>query len=364
MDVSVRHFKLLSALLTLLIGCQSTDPSIELLESELRRMEDQLYAMDRQLDQTCMQLSSARNSNRALQREVKELRIGGGKPSAATPSSAAPSTEQDLAPPRVNVPSVDDFDSDKLEVPRIDLGPDTVPQSILPPKDTTPPVVEEDLDNYTQDGDVDIRVTRIVLNSRLTGGYNFDGQPGDDGLLLVVEPQNAAGQYVPLPGDLEIEVLDPQKSGPDARIARWEFDSSETVVTMRKSLLGRGMHLQLPWPGDRPSSENLRLNVHYKPPTGEKLSAKRLFRIDLVATQTEPHSANGRLPDQFVPNRPPRVSQLLPEQMFTMPTAPLSERIPWRASAPESFRGIPQTAIRPEDLRATRTPRPRWQPYR
>ena len=78
MDVFERHRRLLLIAVITFAGCQTTDPSVELLESELRWMEDQLYSLDRQLDRTCMQLASAKNSNRALQRELAGLKNAAG----------------------------------------------------------------------------------------------------------------------------------------------------------------------------------------------------------------------------------------------------------------------------------------------
>ena len=115
----------------------------------------------------------------------------------------------------------------------------------------------------TQQVPADVNVSRIVLNSRLTGGIDLDGQPGDDGLLVVIEPQNAAGHYLALPGDVSIDVIDPSRSGIDGQIARWDFDATETTTRMKQTLLGRGIHLELPWPEDRPASARLKVQVRY-----------------------------------------------------------------------------------------------------
>jgi len=55
MDVDVRcKVWIIVLLLVAGSGCKSQpNPSIELLESELRWMEDQLYAMDYELSQRC-----------------------------------------------------------------------------------------------------------------------------------------------------------------------------------------------------------------------------------------------------------------------------------------------------------------------
>jgi hypothetical protein len=365
---------MLAALAALLVlaGCQTTDPSIELLESEMRWMEDQLYALDQQLDQTCLQLASARNSNRALRRELAELKrqqtVAPGTspaPAAAGPRPAAPAEEL-LTPPAVDVPNVEQFDERELQPPKVELGPSDAPTEGPPPA-RRPPQIDRDLDDFSRGADVDVKVARLVLNSRLTGGYDFDGHPGDEGLLLVVEPQNAAGQYLPFPGELEVEVTDASRGGPEARLARWEFDASETVGAMKKSLFGRGIHLQLPWPGALPSSEKLLVSVRYTPQTGDSLVARREIRVDLIARRsTQGTTLSKGLPDAFLPASVSRPSQLLPEQALTAPAAPLdgpSSSALTDRSAPATS-AIPYTATQPASGPSTRSRTPRWAPFR
>ena len=71
-------------------------------------------------------------------------------------------------------------------MPRIEMGTEDPIDADPPPDNAPPPKLDDgldaDFDDFTRHGDVDIRVTRIVLNSRLTGGYDFDGKPGDEGL--------------------------------------------------------------------------------------------------------------------------------------------------------------------------------------
>jgi hypothetical protein len=372
MDVFVRQCVVMPAALAALLalaGCQMTDPSIELLESEMRWMEDQLYALDQQLDQTCLQLASARNSNRALRRELDELKRQQA-PAAVTPRPRAPA-EESLAPPAIDVPNIEQFDERQLQPPKVDLGPSDAPSSDAPsqapPSAAGRPRIEQDLDDFSRGADVDLKVARIVLNSRLTGGYDFDGRPGDEGLLLVVEPQNAAGQYLPLPGQLEVEVTDPSRGGSEARLARWEFDASETVRAVKKSLLGRGIHLQLPWPGALPRSETLLVSVRYTPPTGESFAARREIRVDLIAQrQNQEATISAGLPDAFLPVSPPRLSQLLPERALSAPAAPLDgpSSLDIRDRSAPGASPIPYTAAQPGSGQAVRNRTPRWVPFR
>ena len=236
MDVYVRHALIAIALFLVASGCRGTDSSIELLESELRWMEDQIYTMDRELAHAQAKLDSAQRYNESLKKELVKATKNGTSQNRPTPADSQPSRGSDL------------YDESDLVIPEIDLGtneeepdidtgdateesleelpsntpaestestegfqvPDDseiLPSQPAPSDDATTPSEDVDfkLEEFTrgEGGEVrsqDIRVERIVLNSRLSGGYNFDGKPGDDGLLLVIEPQNMAGQYLPLPG--------------------------------------------------------------------------------------------------------------------------------------------------------------------
>src|SRR5690606_23191156 len=142
--------------------------------------------------------------------------------------------------------------------------PSTIPDPAAPSPADSRPRLDPDLDQNGLDSAqhrTATPVARIAVNRHLTGGYDFDGRPGDEGVLVVVEPLDVTGQHVAVPGDLVIEVRDPDRPGPVARVARWEFDRQETAGLFQRSLLGRGIHLKLPWPGAPPDTERLLLSV-------------------------------------------------------------------------------------------------------
>ncbi|MCA9215287.1 MAG: hypothetical protein KDB27_19605 [Planctomycetales bacterium] len=305
MNTARKLLLVLAVASTGLFGCQATpDPSIELLESELRWYEDQLYLMDRQLGQCCQQLESTRRYNAALQAEIATLsssedpvpepakpknrpldllkNLGSGK---AKKSSAGDSENY-------QVPSVMHGSDDAESVDDANLGPDNADPSgsgQTPPND----VYDEELHDFLPDeisGSAmfgDNFVTQVVFNSQLTGGHNVDGRPGDDGLYVVLEPKSLSGQYVPAPAELTIEVFDgTESSNTSTRLARWDFDVADTTAAMRKSLLGQGIHLQLAWPAETPESTELTLRAKYIRADGKRLTATRTVRVDPLGVRS------------------------------------------------------------------------------
>ena len=296
---SVLCFLLLST------GCQSVDPSVELLESELRWLEDQLYLLDDQLEQKSAELESCRRYNQSLEAE----RIRGSSSSDSDDSGGIGSIlrnrsdddyddsgygdDSDASDDGRDADDDADDDEINLQPPQIDDGVEGMPNievtfpdegAAVPPRLETdehkawPTEQYEDSSMSAGLNGGQLRVSQIVLNSRLTGGYDFDGQPGDEGLLVVIEPRDASGKYVPLPAPVSVEVFDENE-----RIARWDFDISETTSKMRTTLLGRGIHLELPWPIQPPSNTQLRVVAKYDDfATRRELIAKRTVRVDLM----------------------------------------------------------------------------------
>ena len=192
-------------LLLVVTGCRTPDPTVDLLESELRWMEDNLYQLDYQLDQCYEQLESARRYNASLRQELAAARRKPG-PTDATETGEDDTgydeeSEEDLY--RFDAPVVELGDPDDEQngtESRDGTGEQSIPNLDLqlPESDQDPAAPQEDSTRLDSDPE---RVTKILLNRRLTGGYDFDGRPGHEGVMVVIEPQNAQGQYVSTPGE-------------------------------------------------------------------------------------------------------------------------------------------------------------------
>lgn len=272
------------------------DPTIELLESELRWMEENLYHLDDQLDRCLDQLESARRNNAVLRTELAELRRASNATERATTDAmegpfdeerdfdpeqllkmdpvvelGAPSQRPDQGEPPPTIPPEDEIDLQGIPDPELIPGQGEGPAA-QPNESPENPFDAEDLDDANE-------VKRILLNRRLTGGYDLDGKSGHDGVIVVIEPQDAFAQYVRVPGHVTVEVRDPQQSGLPGRVGKWKFDAIETLGLMKKTLMGRGVHLQLPWPGDPPLNDELQLSVRYELVDGRTLKSQMMLRL-------------------------------------------------------------------------------------
>jgi len=286
------------------VGCRSNNADRAYLYQELREQEDEIYALEDQLKQQEAKLASCHRANQSLRREG-----AGGQDDGNLSPSSIPQTFQppkiDFVPPTTPDTDAPAYEPSKtplpktpttlpLEAPGFDLpdAPDVKqsegsenrqssynelsPRKAAPRDGASRPrftqAEEEEITDY--------HVDHITLNRQLTGAHDRDGHPGDEGVYIVVEPRNAADQVIDVPGKLTIVVTDPSKRGPDARIARWDYTMEEAADSFRQSIFGRGMHLELPWPGDPPQGRELSLFVRFVTDNGRRLIVEKSIQAD------------------------------------------------------------------------------------
>lgn len=228
-------------------GCKS-DPHQELLERQLRIQEDKIYELEAELE--------------ACQHGGVGPKIFEG-PLRLEPTPADPPSEE---APSVELPPSAEDDED------FDGAPPFTPPQIEPPGPGVPEARGEPPSRGPQ---------RITLNPRLTGGWNADNEPGDEGIMAVVEPVDGKGNVIRARGEVSIVVLDPQRSGPAARVARWDFPAEDAAAHFEKTLLGHGMHFELRWPGPLPRHRKLMLYVRLVDEDGRELRTEQEIHVDL-----------------------------------------------------------------------------------
>ncbi|MGW8257985.1 MAG: hypothetical protein ACWGMZ_10905 [Thermoguttaceae bacterium] len=124
-------------------------------------------------------------------------------------------------------------------------------------------------------------VRQLFLNRMYTRGYNADGQPGDNGVVVVLDPRDAKGRRLEAAAEVSVALLDPAKNGEEARVARWDFSAEETARCFRDNGTERGMYLQCPWPANPPEHKRLHLFVRYTTSDGRKLQVDQPIEISL-----------------------------------------------------------------------------------
>lgn len=292
----MNHFLRCVALLLLAAGCR-TSPRQELIEQEHRFLEDKIWQLKGLIDEYELQLDSCQRENESLLKELGELRTNGRRRSGGR-------SEGELTPP-----AVEDADAAPYEGPPIISPPSPdVPEGehiVLPEgissddAAASEEAIEQDrraagraigrpqagrvnrrLSSHGASEPQDEVVAQITLNRKLTGGHNVDAQPGDEGVMVVVEPLNAAGELIEVPGAVSIVVLDPAIEGEAARVARWDFTSREAAKHLKRTPMGDGLHFDLRWPHSPPSHRLLNLYVRYTTADGRRLQVEKQIDIE------------------------------------------------------------------------------------
>jgi hypothetical protein len=257
----MRTFKLaLLSLPLLALGCR-TNPNEMQLERESRMLEDKIFHLESLLDDCHSAREATIRENEALKKEL----AGGDRGAGSS-----------YAPPSVEVPSSGKEPSRRSRRKESEV-PLEAPTIELPEGSDTPPMGSGS-DNAPAAA-VEGTPTTLVINKRLTGGMDRDGQPGDEGILVVVEPRDAAGQLVKTPGTVSVVVLDPAEQGPAARIARWDFAADEVTGHFQNTVFGRGLQFELPWPDNPPKNRDLQLFVRFTTASGEKLTSETKIQV-------------------------------------------------------------------------------------
>ena len=122
-------------------------------------------------------------------------------------------------------------------------------------------------------------VAQITLHPALTGGIGTGGRPGDEGLLVVVEPRDFGGNIVNAPGNISVALLDPALTGEQAG---WRVGilPRRRPKGMIRTGSQPGIHLRLPWIST-PAHDRLKVFVRYTTRDGRKLQAERLIGVAL-----------------------------------------------------------------------------------
>ncbi|MGO8750157.1 MAG: hypothetical protein ACLQNE_29780 [Thermoguttaceae bacterium] len=288
----------ITSLACLIAGCR-TDPALNGLEKENFYREVQKdeaeAARDKAQaarDKAQAALDACRRENALLKKQLEEMgasdrpRSPASRGSDTTPSGTPQSLDPDDArPPTIEVPL--------LPLPS---GPSSQRPKETPPSPIAPKNGSASGNGPTIRGAALVKadnreVHRVTLNPSLTGGYNKNRLAGDDGLIVVIEPRDAAGNFVAAAAPVSIVLLDGALTGEASRVARWDWTAAEFAARYRKTPLMEGFYLEMPWPAASPAHGDLHLFVRYNTDDARKLETDRPVHIALAGRPAERWSA-------------------------------------------------------------------------
>lgn len=132
-------------------------------------------------------------------------------------------------------------------------------------------------------------ITEIIVNRHASVGQNLDGQSGDEGLNLLVQPRTADGSIHVVAGELSVDLVNPNAPLDDQTIGHWQFLPSETELFFASDRReGEGILLHLPWEQNLPTHRSLVVTVSFTTPDGRKLSTSTRLHVDPPAADYSP----------------------------------------------------------------------------
>ncbi len=123
-----------------------------------------------------------------------------------------------------------------------------------------------------------VRIDHLAINSWLTGGRNTDGQPGDDELVVMIQPRDRDNEPVKLPGTLRLQLTDPAAPKGSRQIGAWTFTPEQCRTYWLGSMLSRGFLFKLPWQSP-PTRKRLLLHSRFDTTDGRRFDADLLIHI-------------------------------------------------------------------------------------
>ena len=286
--------------LSLFSGCRTnprTQRETALLRAEILDLEDQYYSMKSRYESTVRQLRECRGEPVDAPIDGltgSEMMLNGpyGECLDCEPGVVIQDSETYLESPGTAPQSLDTFR--EAEPPASfdtdGASPSSRPLEELPPAENVPQSGSRDrLDLEWGDEAVNLQTTvhGVVINPRFTYASNVDGRQGDDGLVLLVQPQAENNRPVTVPGQLIVEIVDPAGSRDHRRIGRWEFTQEELRLFADQNHKGYTLHL--PWDRTIPKSSRLRVLVRFITTAGKRLDSSSEFQLTPPSNDYSPN---------------------------------------------------------------------------
>ena len=112
----------------------------------------------------------------------------------------------------------------------------------------------------------------------MTSGQDRNGQPGDEGLSVLLTPVDAHGDLVKLAGDVELDLFDMTRPSDQQRLGQWRFSLDEVRGHWHKGFLSAGYLFQVDWQTP-PSSPELTLHARMTVADGRQFDATTQVKV-------------------------------------------------------------------------------------
>lgn len=118
---------------------------------------------------------------------------------------------------------------------------------------------------------------------RHSGGYDEDGRPGDDGIIVYVRPIDADGHVIKAAGDIYVQLWDLADTAAQGPIGEYVLDVDHARQAWYGRLMTHHFKVKCPWRnGIPPKHPELTVRVQFVDYlTGQTLRAQRVVTVTL-----------------------------------------------------------------------------------
>lgn len=123
---------------------------------------------------------------------------------------------------------------------------------------------------------------------RLSGGYNDDGVPGDDGVVVYIRPIDGDGDVLKATGDIQIQLWDLAGTTDELLVGEYILDAEHALGRWYGKLMTHHYTVKCPWRSEPPAHNEITIRVLFTDYlTGRVLSDQRVCRIVLPTAQAQ-----------------------------------------------------------------------------
>lgn len=118
----------------------------------------------------------------------------------------------------------------------------------------------------------------------LTGGEDYDGQPGDDGITVYLKPIDRDGDVIKVAGDIRIELFDLSKSS-DNQIAKLHVPVEQVSKMWYGKLMTYHYTVRVPWQKGPPTNPEITIRATFVDYLTQRvLTAQTVVKVKLGPT--------------------------------------------------------------------------------
>lgn len=193
-------------------------------------------------------------------------------------------------------------------------------------------------------------VVKEITLGRLTGGHRMNPRSlYDDSLQFLIEPRDADGHSIKVPGSLHIELFEVTAAGLKVPLSAWDVTHRELRRSWDQPLFGGSAYrVVIPFKA-LPANERMRVVIRFTTLDGKPYEAEKDFSIRLPGPGSAPMVPMATMPGGYTVVTPGRmingvlVGPLDPPPATTIPNNPASQ-----LPAPPLPEGTGRTATPPK----------------